>query len=64
MSQWYVLHHLNTIQAIMAEGKEHALAIGLTKMSTEEMYVLAGFHLLLSYILVQRILQIFYSVTF
>jgi PUA domain protein len=26
-----------TICAIMAEGKEHAVAIGLTKMSSEEM---------------------------
>lgn len=28
----------NTVVAIMAEGKKHALAIGITKMSTEEMY--------------------------
>lgn len=27
----------NTVVAIMAEGKKHALAIGVTKMSTEEM---------------------------
>jgi hypothetical protein len=27
------------VVAIMAEGKEHALAIGLLKMSTEEMWV-------------------------
>ena len=27
----------NTVVAIMAEGKEHALAIGLTKMSSEKM---------------------------
>lgn len=26
-----------SVVAIMAEGKEHALAIGLLKMSTEEM---------------------------
>jgi PUA domain protein len=26
------------IVLIMAEGKEHALAIGITKMSTDEMY--------------------------
>ena len=30
----------------MAEGKEHALAIGITKMSTEEMYVLDELDLL------------------
>jgi PUA domain protein len=28
----------NMVVAIMAEGKEHALAIGVTKMSTDEMY--------------------------
>ena len=28
------------VVAIMAEGIEHALAIGVTKMSTEEMYLL------------------------
>jgi PUA domain protein len=27
----------NTIVGVFAEGKEHALAIGLTKMSTEDM---------------------------
>jgi PUA domain protein len=27
----------NAIVAIMAEGKEHALAIGITKLSTDEM---------------------------
>ena len=26
-------------QAIMAEGKQHALGVGLTKMSTTDMYV-------------------------
>ncbi len=30
----------NIVVAIMAEGKEHALAIGITKMSTDEMYLL------------------------
>lgn len=25
--------------AVMAEGKEHALAVGLTKLSTQDMYV-------------------------
>lgn len=29
----------NDFQAIMAEGKEHALAIGFTKMSVKDMYV-------------------------
>lgn len=29
----------NTIVAVMVEGKEHALGVGLTKLSTEEMYV-------------------------
>ena len=28
-----------TVQAVMAEGKEHALSIGVTKMSTQDMYV-------------------------
>lgn len=27
----------NTVVAIMAEGKEHALAIGITTLSTEDM---------------------------
>ena len=27
----------NTAVAIFAEGKEHAMAVGLTKMSTQEM---------------------------
>jgi len=27
----------NTVVAIMAEGKQHALAIGITKMTTDEM---------------------------
>lgn len=27
----------NTVVSIMAEGKQHALAIGVTKLSTEEM---------------------------
>ena len=26
------------VQAVMAEGKEHALAIGYTKMSAKDMY--------------------------
>lgn len=32
-----------TVVAIMAEGKEHALAIGVTAMSTQEMLVLCIF---------------------
>lgn len=28
-----------TVVAIMAEGKKHALAIGFTSLSTEDMYV-------------------------
>ena len=27
------------LQAIMAEGKEHALSVGRTQLSTEDMYV-------------------------
>ena len=27
----------NTVVAVMAEGKEHALAIGITKLSSDEM---------------------------
>lgn len=30
----------NSVVAIMAEGKQHALAIGVMKMSTNEMYFL------------------------
>lgn len=31
------------IVVIMAEGKEHALAIGTTKMSTDEMYAFKNY---------------------
>lgn len=29
----------NTVVAIMAEGKKHAVAVGVTTMSTNEMYL-------------------------
>lgn len=29
----------DTVVAIMAEGKQHALAIGITTMSTDDMYI-------------------------
>lgn len=32
-----VLYRIKHFQAIMAEGKQHALAIGFTKMSAKEM---------------------------
>ena len=39
MTQYIYLIFLNlyNTKAIMAEGKEHALCIGLTKMATENM---------------------------
>jgi len=33
-------------QAIMAEGKRHALAVGVTKMSSAKMYVVFNFILI------------------
>ena len=30
----------NTVVTIMAEGKQHALAVGIMKMSTDEMYII------------------------
>lgn len=33
----------NTAVAIMAEGKVHAVAVGITTMSTDEMYVSVPF---------------------
>lgn len=34
------------VVAVMAEGKEHAVAVGMTKMSTDEMQVYIVFRLL------------------
>lgn len=36
---WLILH-FSSMQAIYAEGKEHALAIGYTKMSAQDMYAI------------------------
>lgn len=33
---WYM-------QAIMAEGKQHALSVGITKLSTQDMWVIMAF---------------------
>ena len=44
-----------TFQAIMAEGKQHAVAIGLMKMSSEEMY--AQFFLFTFYSAVKYVIR-------
>ena len=36
-SQECSIRFLDAIQAIMAEGKEHAVSVGTTKLSTEDM---------------------------
>lgn len=34
-----------TVVAVMVEGKEHAMGVGFTKMSTNDMYALYNFSL-------------------
>ena len=55
--------HCCYIQAIYVEGKQHAIAVGITKMSTADMYEETKKILLLLLLLLVR-LYLFYVVVF